>query len=304
MCVVKIVELRDHLESGLERGATLDVVADTVQHHKRGVAFVEMPGGWLDAHRLERSHAADAEDDLLLDSRLAIAAVEARRELAIPGRVLFEIRIEEKELDAAEEHLPHGREDGTVAERHGDDAGAAIGANGLLDGRVGPVEPHVRFLLPAFLRHGLVKVPLRIHEADADERHAEVARFLAVVSGEHAKAAGIDRKRLVQRELGGEVGDRTFDVGEALVPPRIVRRARRVKTGDGLVVELQEPFVLRPLLQDVRRDQAQHEHRVVRRLAPQRVVEPAEDLARPGVPRPPQIVGELGQTTKTFGYLG
>ena len=125
-----------------------------------------------------------------------------------------------------------------------------------------------------------------------------------MVTGEHAEPPGIDRKRLVQRELGGEVGDRTLDVGEALVPPRVVGRARRVETGDGLVVELQEPLVLRPLLQDVRRDQAQHEHRVVRRLAPQRVVEPAEDLARPGVPRPPQIVGELGQTTKTFGYLG
>ena len=122
---------------------------------------------------LSARYAADAENDFLLDSRLAIAAVEARqRALAIPGRVLFEIRVEEEELDAAKEHLPHGCEDGAVAEWHGDDARPAISADCLLDGRVGPVEPHVRFLLPAFLRHGLVKVALRVHKADADERHA------------------------------------------------------------------------------------------------------------------------------------
>ena len=33
-------------------------------------------------------HAADAEDDLLLQPGLAVAAVQARRELAIPRRVL------------------------------------------------------------------------------------------------------------------------------------------------------------------------------------------------------------------------
>ena len=53
-----------------------------------------------------------------------------------------------------------------------------------------------------------MEVALRIHEADADERDAEIARFLAVVAGEHAEAAGVDRQRLMQREFGGEVGDR------------------------------------------------------------------------------------------------
>ena len=45
--------------------------------------------------RPQRADTADAEDDLLLDARLAIAAVEARRQLAIPGRVLFEIGVEQ-----------------------------------------------------------------------------------------------------------------------------------------------------------------------------------------------------------------
>ncbi len=52
-----------------------------------------------------------------------------------------------------------------------------------------------------------MEVALRIHEADADERHAEIAGFLAVIAGQHAEAAGVDRQRLVQRELRGEVRD-------------------------------------------------------------------------------------------------
>ena len=53
-----------------------------------------------------------------------------------------------------------------------------------------------------------MEVALRIHEADADERHAEVAGFLTVVAGEHAEAARIDRQRLMEGELRREIGQR------------------------------------------------------------------------------------------------
>ena len=62
---------------------------------ERGVPFVEVIDRRLGAQRLEHAHAADAEDDLLLHARLAIAAVEARRQLAIPRRVLLEVRVEQ-----------------------------------------------------------------------------------------------------------------------------------------------------------------------------------------------------------------
>ena len=96
-----------------------------------------------------------------------------------------------------------------IAERHGRDARLAVRRQRRLDRRVGPVEPLVALFLPPFGRHVLVEVALRIHEADADERHAEVARFLAVIAGQHAEAAGVDRQRLMQRELGREIRDRS-----------------------------------------------------------------------------------------------
>ena len=85
--------------------------------------------------------------------------------------------------------------------------GLAVGRDRRFDRRVGPVDALVALFLPAVVGHALVEVALRIHEADADERHAEVAGFLAVIAGQHAEAAGVDRQRLVQRELRREIGD-------------------------------------------------------------------------------------------------
>ena len=117
------------------------------------------------------------EDDFLLDARFAIAAVEPRRELAIPRRVLLEIRVEQVQLHPAETDAPDRHEHGAVAERHRGDARLAVGRDRRLDRRIRPVEPLVAFLLPAFGGHVLMEVALRVHEADADQRHAEVARL-------------------------------------------------------------------------------------------------------------------------------
>ena len=155
-----------------------------------------------------------------------------------------------------------------------------------LDRRVGPVELLVDFLLPAFRRDALAEVALRIHEADADERHAEVAGFLAVIAGEHAEAAGVDRQRLVQRELRGEVRDRPpVHVVEAAAATRCrARRARASSAPRSRRRRARETRDRRPrVLEHVRRHAPQHHHRVVRGLPPQRVVEPAEHLAA-GVP--------------------
>ena len=276
----------DRLERRLERRAVLDQITDALQHDKRRVSFIEVPGRWLNPHRFEGANAANAEDDLLLNARLAIAAVEARRQFAVPRRVLLEIGVEEKQPHAAEQNLPHRHEHRAIPERHGDDARTAVGADGRFNRRVGPVHANVDFLLPPFRRHRLVEVALRIHEADADERNPEVARFLAVIAGEHTEAAGVNRQRLVEREFGREVGNRA---GRAMVtmPPRIEGRARCVERHDGGVVELEEPFVLCSLLEELGRDEPEHEDRVVRGLPPKRVVQFAKDFPGFGVPGPP-----------------
>ena len=145
-----------------------------------------------------------------------------------------------------------------------------------------------------------MEVPLRVHEPDADERHAEVARFLAVIAGEHAETAGVDRERLVQRELGGEVGNRSAELRKAARPPGVARAARLVERGDSPVVQLEERGVGVGLFEPRARHEAQHAHRVVRGLPPERVIEAPEHLAGFGVPAPPQVDGEVFEAADAF----
>ena len=77
------------------------------------------------------------------------------------------------------------------------------------------VEVGVALLLPAVGVERLAEVAVPVEEADADERHAEVAGRLEVVAGEHAEAAGVLGERLGDAELGREVGDRAQRAGRA-----------------------------------------------------------------------------------------
>ena len=69
------------------------------------------------------------------------------------------------------------------------------------------VEQRVALLLPAVGVEALAEVAVPVEQADADEGHAEVARRLEVVAGQHAEAAGVLRDGLGDAELGREVGD-------------------------------------------------------------------------------------------------
>ena len=87
--------------------------------------------------------------------------------------------------------------------------------------RVDPV-----LVLPAAGVDALAEVALPVHEADGDERQREVGGLLEDVAGERAEAAGVDRQRAVDAELGAEVGDRVLGVAG----PSAAGRARSART--------------------------------------------------------------------------
>ena len=128
MCVVKTVVWRISFERVVEGRAALDEIADALQHDEGRVPFVEVEDRRLDAERLQRADAADAEDDFLLHAGFAVAAVQARRQLAVPRRVLLEIGVEQVQLHAADPHAPDRDEHRAIAERHGGDARLAVGS--------------------------------------------------------------------------------------------------------------------------------------------------------------------------------
>src|SRR5262249_10958823 len=185
---------------------------------------------------------------------------------------------------------------------HRDDAGIAIWLDRLLNGDIRPVQTLVGFLLPALWRGVLVKIALWVHEPDADERDAEVACLLAVISGEHAEAAGIDGQRLMDRELGREVGDRgALKIRVVPCHPGVFGRSRVVQTLEGGIIEREKFRVARNLLETLARDQPQHPHRIVCGGTPERVIEHAKNLSWTVVPAPPEIARELVEPLDAFG---
>ena len=106
----------------VERAPLVDELADALEDDEARVAFVQVVDRRVEAQRAQDADAADAEDDLLLDARLTVAAVEARGELPVPRRVLLEIRVEQEQLRASELHAPHRGQHRPIAERHGHDA--------------------------------------------------------------------------------------------------------------------------------------------------------------------------------------
>ena len=286
-----------------ERKPLLDQFAHALQHDERGVPLVEVPDVRLDFHRPERAHTAQPQHDFLLDAVLLVPAVQPGRQLAVPGRVLREVGVEEVNANLPRLHHPDRREDSAIPERHGYHAGGPVGSQGGLDWRVEPIEPFVGFLLPPLGAQVLVEVPLRVHEPDAHERDTEVTGFLARVAREDAQAAGIERQRLVQGELGREVGHLLgpAPVPEPPHPPGVARRFRPVEAFHHLVVQGKERRVLGDLHEALGGNEPQHADGVVSGQPPERVVERAEDVASAIMPAPPEVGGQLFETVDACG---
>src|SRR5690606_36219299 len=74
--------------------------ADALQRTEGRVAFVHVVDVGMDAHRFQGADTADAQDDLLLDARLHVAAVELAGDRAIDGVVLGQIGVEQIQVDS------------------------------------------------------------------------------------------------------------------------------------------------------------------------------------------------------------
>ena len=122
-----------------------------------------------------------------------------------------------------------------------------------------------------------------------------------MVAGQDAQAAGIDRQRLVQAELHGEIGHLHLGiaVGVLLEPgllPQIL--------GEFLIDHLEvghEAFVGLERFQGGLLEDAQHLHRVVAGGLPQIGIQAAEEVDGVRLPAPPQVVGDALQCGQLLG---
>src|SRR6185503_7065581 len=122
----------------------------------------------------------------------------------------------------------------------------------------------------------LVEVALAVEQAHGDERDRHVARGLAVVAGEDAEAAGVDRQALMETEFGAEVGDQLALAQPRSAVPGAHAAVVGVVGGKGAVVVVEEDRVVGGLLEPALVHAAQERLGVVLDGVPQAGVEAGE----------------------------
>src|SRR4029079_7306835 len=82
----------------------------------------------------------------------------------------------------------------------------------------------VSLQLPPITREGLAEVPRAVEQADADDRHTEVACRLEMIARQDAEPAGVLRERFGDTDFRAEAGDagRQAAVRLTLIPARLL----------------------------------------------------------------------------------
>ncbi len=160
--------IREFLSGGL-------LFADEFQREKRGVAFVHVEHGRLDAQRAEQADAADAEQDFLHDARRAVAAIDAEGQVAIVLLVLRQVGVEEVSRAAAHVDAPGFEINLVHPDVHLADDRLAVRGEHRFDREILRVQQRVVIHLPVVLVDHLLEIAFAVEEADADEAKPEIA---------------------------------------------------------------------------------------------------------------------------------
>ncbi len=190
-----------------------DQRVDPLQAEEAGVTLVHVEDlGHRVPGRLRvgqhRAHPADAEQDLLLDPVVLVAAVEPVGGAAQEVVVGLDVGVQQQQRHPADLGAPDPRRQQPAA-GHPDADGQllAVGAEHPVDRQALRIVRRVVLLLPAVRGQRLPEVAEPVEQADPDDRHAEIGRRLEVVAGQDAETARVVRQRLGDAELHGEVGD-------------------------------------------------------------------------------------------------
>src|SRR6266702_7483936 len=183
--------------------------ANGFQHCKTTMALVEMENPWNDAHRSQRSEAANPQQQLLTNSRAAIAAIQPRGKLTIFGRIPRHIGVEQQQVASPYLHAPDLCTYGAAECRNLNDHGLSVEANRGLHGQLVHIGLQVLFPLPSVLIQSLQKISLPIKQANTDQRDVQIRCTLDVVASQNTESARVDGQRFVQPKLCGKVFHRT-----------------------------------------------------------------------------------------------
>ena len=221
VCVVNTVRARTICSACSGSTPLLDEAAHALDAEEARVALVHVEHGGLDAAGRERLDAADAEQDLLPQAVLAVAAVEAVGDRALGRGVGGHVGVEQQQRARGRRRRARGRRAAwrPAAARTICSGSPSSARTGVIGSSAGSSSTNSSCWAP---RGGeqLPEVAVAVEEADADDRDAEVAGGLEVVAGQDAEPARVLRQRLAEAELGREVGDRAGRLRQRAVPAR------------------------------------------------------------------------------------
>ena len=300
------------LERLVEAHALLGQLADPLDAEEAGVPLVGVvdlrlgrPGEARPG--TQRPDPADAEEQLLLETLLAAAAVEAVGHLAHRVVVAGHVGVEEEQRHPPHLGPPDVRVQRVLAGHvDGDEQRAAVGLGDERQRQTVRVEHRVVLTLPPVRAEGLLEVAGLVEQAHPDDRHPEVARRLEVVTREDAQAAGVLRQHLGDAVLRAEVGDARrrlcAPVGVLLVPA--ARLEVVVEIGLGRADPGDEGLVGRQLVQLGGAQLGEQPDRVLPGRGPPVRVDPGEELTGGGVPAPPEVGSQLAECCDRLGQDG
>ncbi len=278
-----------HLQSLREGQATLgDEVTDALYADERGVSLVAVINLLLDAHLGQRADTAHAQQQLLLQTVLPVAAVKVERDLTILLAVGLVIGIEQEQVGTAHLTLPYARRERAARER---DLYRHPVAHLVAYGRDRQLEEVLRLVcghLTALRRELLGEVSVTVEQTHGHHRHVLVRSLLQIVARQNAQTARIYLKRRVESVLHREVSYLgALGSGFLRHVGRKLRR-HRVETGEELLVVLQ-------LVDTLYRELVQQRDGIAVHGVPERGIDALEQVAGILRPAPPQIARDLLQ---------
>ena len=148
----------------------VNTLLDRAASKERRVAFVHVIHSGLDSEHVQNAHATDAQNDLLPDTRVDVAAVQRVRDIAVlRQRVVRNIGVEQVERNAAHLQPPNLNEDVASWQTHGDLQILAGGVFYRHHRKSVEVVGRIALLLPAVGIQQLAKVTLLIQKSHPDQ---------------------------------------------------------------------------------------------------------------------------------------
>ncbi len=140
----------------------LHPIANRLEDGEGAVSFVQMKNARRDAHCRQRAETADSQQHLLPDAQAGVAAVQARRKLAVLGGIAFDVGIEQEQIATPDFQAPDDRANCAVAHLDLNADWLALGPDGRFERQPADFGREVRFLLPAIRIEVLSKISLPV----------------------------------------------------------------------------------------------------------------------------------------------